>query len=148
MSTDFRTKAQSYGAFFEKVTPATIEDIRSLVTDDVRFKDPFNDVRGIDRLVRILEKMFEDADDIRFTMREQAGDGPVYFLRWSFSCRPRSRVLKGAWNVDGISAITLTEDGLVKEHVDYWDAGEQLYEHLPIIGNLLRIIRRRLALKD
>lgn len=148
MSIDLDGRARTYGAFFENITPTSIDQVRSLVTEDVRFKDPFNDVSGIEKLVKILAKMFEDAEDVSFKMREQAGDGPIYFLRWHFTCRPKSRFLQADWKVDGISVISLTETGLVKEHVDYWDAAEQLYEHLPLIGPLLRFVRRPLALKD
>lgn len=148
MSSDLDAKARQYGTFFETIKPETIEDVRPLVTENVRFKDPFNDVRGGDQLVRVLAKMFEDADDISFTMREQAGDGRVYFLRWNFACRPKSRFLKGLWHVDGISVISFTEAGLIEEHVDYWDAAEQLYDRLPIIGPLLRFVRRPLVLSD
>jgi predicted ester cyclase len=148
MTIDLDAKARGYGRFFETMTADGIEKIRSLVTDDVRFKDPFNDVRGIDKLLLVLAKMFEDADDIAFTMREQAGDGPVYFLRWHFTCRPQSRLLGSSWQVDGISMITLNREGLVSEHVDYWDAAEHFYERLPALGGLVRLVRGRLALSD
>lgn len=148
MSVDLDAKAKRYGAFFESLSPATIGDVRSLVTENVRFKDPFNDVRGQEKLIKLLGKMFEDADDISFSMREQIGDGFVYFLRWNFTCRPKSRFLKGSWQVDGISVITLTAEGLIEEHVDYWDAAEQFYERLPMIGSLLRFVRRPLALGE
>jgi len=148
MSSDLDAKARLYGTFFETIKPETIENVRPLVSDDVRFKDPFNDVRGYDKLLKILAKMFEDADDVAFTMREQAGEGRVYFLRWHFACRPKSRFLKGNWQVDGISVITFNEDGLITEHVDYWDAAEQLYDHLPVVGSLLRFVRRPLVLSD
>ena len=148
MTIDLDAKARAYGRFFESITPDNIDNVRALVTDDVRFKDPFNDVRGIDKLLKILTKMFDDADDISFKMREQAGTGRVYFLRWHFTCHPKSRFLKSPWQVDGISVVTLSDDGLIKEHVDYWDAGEQLYDRLPVIGSLLRFVRRPLVLSD
>jgi len=148
MTIDLDARAKSYGAFFENISPSSIDDARLLVTEDIRFKDPFNDVRGVENFRKILAKMFDDADDISFTMREQAGDGLVYFLRWDFSCRPKSRFLNSPWKVNGISVISFTETGLVKEHVDYWDAAEQLYEHLPVISGLLRLVRRPLTLRN
>lgn len=148
MTIELDARARAYAAFFETITPETIDEVRALVTDDVRFKDPFNEVRGIEKLLKILAKIFDDADDIDFKMREQAGDGHVYFLRWHFTCRPKSRFLNSPWKVDGISVISLTEAGLIKEHVDYWDAAEQLYQHLPVIGGLLRLVRRPLVLSD
>lgn len=148
MTIDLDAKVRAYASFFETITPERVDHVRALVTEDVRFKDPFNDVRGIDKLLKILAKMFEDADEIDFRMREQAGEGHVYFLRWHFTCLPKSRFLKGEWHVDGISVVTLSDEGLIKEHVDYWDAAEYLYDRLPVIGGLLRFLRRPLVLKD
>ncbi len=148
MMVDFTAKARSYGLFFEGIQPGNVDEIRALVTNDVRFKDPFNDVRGQDRLCRLLAKMFEDAAEISFAMREQAGDGPVHFLRWTFTCRPRSRFVKERWPIDGVSMIRFARDGLVQEHIDYWDAAEQIYGRLPVLGPLLRLASRSLTLKD
>lgn len=148
MSVDLATRASRYGAFFETIQADHLDGFGDLVTETIRFKDPFNDVRGVDRVVKLLAKMFDDADDIRFRMREQAGDGNVFFLRWHFTCRPKSRFLSSEWQVDGISVVTLTEAGLVAEHVDYWDAAEQLYGRLPLVGPFLRLVSRPLTMRD
>ena len=39
----------------------------------------------------------------------------------------------------------LADDGRITLHRDYWDAAEELYEKLPVIGTLMRWLRRRLA---
>ena len=44
-----------------------------------------------------------------------------------------------------MSELTLAPDGRVAEHVDYWDPAAQLYERVPVLGWLMRRIRRRLA---
>ena len=43
-----------------------------------------------------------------------------------------------------MSEVIFNEQGMVIEHIDYWDSGEQFYEKIPIIGGLLRIIKNRL----
>ena len=37
-----------YRRYLETLTPETLKAISDYVTEDVRFKDPFNDVRGVD----------------------------------------------------------------------------------------------------
>jgi hypothetical protein len=34
-------------------------------------------------------------------------------------------------------------DGLIVEHRDYWDVAEELYEKLPLLGTLMRWLKRR-----
>jgi hypothetical protein len=35
------------------------------------------------------------------------------------------------------------QDGKVVIHRDYWDAAEELYEKLPVVGGLMRWLKRR-----
>ena len=36
-------------------------------------------------------------------------------------------------------------DGRVLSHLDHWDAGGQFYARLPVLGTLIRLVKRRLA---
>ena len=37
----------------------------------------------------------------------------------------------------------LDEAGRITLHRDYWDAAEELYEKLPLVGGLMRWLKRR-----
>lgn len=134
--------ANAYLRFFETMTPATIHELAHVVTVDVRFTDPFNDVVGVDAMRRVLAKMFEDVEEPRFqvTHAVDAGDG-VCLVRWMFRCRFRGR----PWQVPGMSELHLASDGRVAVHIDHWDSGRHFYARLPLIGTLIRFIRRRCA---
>lgn len=47
--------------------------------------------------------------------------------------------------IDGVSEVRFDSVGLITAHIDYWDAARQLYEKLPLLGGVLRMIRHRLA---
>jgi steroid delta-isomerase len=51
-----------------------------------------------------------------------------------------------AWRIEGVSMVRFDAEERVVEHIDYWDAAEQFYGRLPVIGTLLRGIGRRLQL--
>ena len=40
-------------------------------------------------------------------------------------------------------SLKLTADGLVDFHRDYWDAAEEWHEKLPLLGGLMRWLRKR-----
>ena len=40
--------------------------------------------------------------------------------------------------------VWVAADGRVAYHRDYWDAAEEVYEKIPLLGGLLRWIKRRL----
>jgi hypothetical protein len=47
--------------------------------------------------------------------------------------------------IHGVTHLCFDTDGLVCLHRDYWDPAEELYERLPIIGSLMRWLKKRLA---
>ena len=62
-------------------------------------------------------------------------------LGWDFHLRLRSRPVV----IRGVTHLSFDTDGLVCLHRDYWDPAEELYERLPLIGSLMRWLKKRLA---
>ena len=131
-----------YCTFLETLTPTGLEALATYVADDVRFCDPFNDVRGRDAMARIFHHMFETLGPVTFTIDNRASDGATYLLSWRFAATLRGR----PWTFDGTSVVTLGPDGRVVEHIDHWDAARHFYARLPVIGWLLAWLRGRLAI--
>jgi hypothetical protein len=136
--------ADAYVRYYEALSPATLKDLETVVAPDVRFKDPFNEVRGVEAYRRLLAKMFEAVPDVRFTVSHRAVDGETCFLRWRCAGTLTAMGAK-PWVVEGMSELRFSPDGRVREHIDHWDAAAQFYERLPVIGGVLRLIRRRLS---
>jgi limonene-1,2-epoxide hydrolase len=137
------TAVERYGRFWSGVRPDTTLEILALARPDLRFVDLFNDVVGATRVAALLDHMFAAASDVRFTILHQAWAGDTAFYRWDFACRlkrPRTQLA-----LVGVSEVRFASDGLVAEHVDHWDAGTQVYERVPGLGTLLRLIKRRLS---
>ena len=130
-----------YIQLFEELSLEKIEDIERFVSVDIKFKDPFNDLSGLDHFRRLLVKVLNDVKDLRFDVTHRAWTKDVLFLRWTFQGKVRGL---NYWKVQGMSEINFNKQGLVCQHVDHWDAAEQFYEKLPIIGATIRIIKRHL----
>jgi len=135
---------QDYVAFFEILTPDSLHRLRELCTPDVHFRDPFNDSRGIKPFQAALAKMFEDLTEPRFTVTDQAVGNQACYLRWIFTFGSK-RPPNGCRRIEGISEIHLNAAGKVTAHIDHWDAGGQIYEQVPLLGSLVRMIRRQLS---
>ena len=86
---------------------------------------------------RIFAHMFETFDAPRFVVREAFSEGDQAFLSWDFHA--------GRFVIRGATHCALVPDGRVQEHRDYWDAAEELYEKLPVLGALMRLLRRKLT---
>ena len=130
-----------YIRLFEELSMERLEGIEGFVSADIKFKDPFNELSGLDAFRRLLVKTLNDVKGLKFKVTHRAWTENILFLRWSFEGE-----VKGLnyWKVEGMSEINFDERGLICQHIDHWDAAGQFYEKLPLIGTIIRIIRSRL----
>ena len=136
------TAAAAYITFFETLSPESLDGLDALCAPDIRFRDPFNDVRGAARFRAVLERMFRDVQEPRFTVLDHAISGRVCYLRWDFTFR---RAGGGARvRIPGMSELHFDAAGKVTAHLDHWDAG-RIYEMVPVAGAMVRLVRRRLS---
>lgn len=131
-----------YCRVFETLQPDRLDALRGLCTDDIRFVDPFNDIRGIDRLLALFEHMFRAVAAPRFEVVDQALGATAGYVRWRFTGTVRGRPVA----IDGMSEIAFDPSGgRVAAHIDHWDAAGQVYARLPVAGSVLRWLRRLLS---
>ncbi len=133
-----------YAILLTQLKPDNVIDLGALVSEEVLFSDPFNQVRGKRAFLGVMEEMFHQLTDIRFELLEYQMQGRTGFLYWRFSA---SSSLTGFFSTEGTSRICFNHQGLVMSHQDFWDASV-LMEQFPLLGRVIRIIRKRAAYKD
>lgn len=130
-------------AFFESLTPERIGDLAALYAPNARFVDPFNDVQGLPAIAGIFRHMFVALEEPRFVVTGQVVQGRQCFLLWDFQFRFKRFDTQTLQTIRGTSHLVFSDAGLVTLHRDYWDAAQELYEKLPVIGGLMRWLKRR-----
>jgi len=133
-------RLDTYITYLESLTPETLPSLDQYVTNDVRFCDPFNDVRGVALMTRVFEEMFENVGPVAFTVTKRAELGDQAFIAWRFD----GRLFDKPWTFEGVSELTFAADGRVVEHIDRWDSAGDFWQRVPLIGWLLRRMKRRL----
>lgn len=131
--------------FYQALTPESVARFGNFYAEDAYFKDPFNEVRGLPAIRRIFKHMFDQVEEPRFTVIEKVDAGDTALLVWEFSFRVRRFGLAQALLLRGVSHLRLDAAGKVAYHRDYWDAAEELYMKLPLLGGLMRTLQRALA---
>jgi ketosteroid isomerase-like protein len=129
-------------ALFEQLAPQDLPRLAEIYTPDARFKDPFNEVKGTTAITAIFAHMFQVLDRPRFVIRDAVVQGDQCFLTWDFMfCMKRFDRREQC--IRGCSHLHLSADGRIRSHRDYWDAAEELYEKLPVLGGLMRWLKAR-----
>ncbi len=126
---------------FESLTPHNLQHLSDIYTEDVYFKDPFNEVHGVAAVTRIFAHMFTQVDVPRFVITSHVVQGDAAFVTWDFRFRMK-RFSRDEQCIRGASHLKFAADGRACFHRDYWDAAEELYEKLPVLGALMRVLKR------
>ena len=127
--------------FFETIETGSVGQLAEVYSEDVFFKDPFNEVRGLPEVIGIFSHMFEQVDRPRFVVTNHVLQGNQAFLTWDFLFRMK-RYSAAEQCIRGATHLCFGPDGKANFHRDYWDAAEELYEKLPLLGSLMRGLKR------
>lgn len=128
--------------FYEAIDPATLDlQLAAVYAPDAHFKDPFNEVQGQAAIARIFAHMFHQVNEPGFSVVTGVQQGKDAFVTWEFRFRMK-RYSTEVQCIRGASHLVFNDLGLVTVHRDYWDAAEELYEKLPILGALMKMLKR------
>lgn len=142
IGTNTQAATQRLIALYEQLSPAHLSGLGAYYAPDAHFKDPFNDVRGIPAITQIFAHMFATLDRPRFTVTQHIAQGEQAFLVWEFRFRMRRWRPEVEQCIHGATLVRFDAQGRVVLHRDYWDAAQELYEKLPVLGGLMRWLRQ------
>ena len=128
--------------YFEQLTAEKLGQLSHYYNATATFKDPFNEVAGIASITQIFEHMYRKLDGPCFVIHDRVVSGKDAFLTWDFVFRFKGG--SAQQTVRGASHLRFDDAGLISMHRDYWDAAEELYEKLPLVGTLMRWLKRKI----
>lgn len=138
-----RTAVDHIVEAFQTLTPTGVDALDAIYAPDARFKDPFNDVQGLPEIKRIFRHMYVNLENPHFIITGRIVQGTQCFLTWEFRFGFRRYKPLQEQCILGGSHLLLNADGQITLHRDYWDAAEELYEKLPVVGSLMKWMKRR-----
>ncbi|MGO2414748.1 MULTISPECIES: nuclear transport factor 2 family protein [Cobetia] len=138
---------------YEKLDKTSTELLKSVYATDITFRDPLHEVQGIRALNAYFAELYANVDSIEFAFHQPLGplnsgdeghESGLAWLSWTMTYR-HPRLNRGLdITVEGASRLEFHE-GHVIHHRDFFDAGELLYEQLPVLRNVIGLLKRRLG---
>jgi steroid delta-isomerase len=136
-----KSREKTFMRFFTELTAENLIQINEIFAPDAHFKDPFNDVYGIDAIKTVFTHMFDTTERPKFRINHYASNQQILFIQWQFSFGKN----KTMWTIDGSSMVTFDDNDQVKEHIDYWDPAEQIYSKVGLLRPLMNFLKSRLT---
>ncbi len=128
--------------YFRILHESDLSELRELYSDQIIFKDPVHEIRGLVELEDYFTSMCADLTDCRFEYLDEAVTESTAYIKWIMHFK-HPRLGNRLISVRGVSHLKIGDK--IDYHEDFYDMGAMLYEQLPLLGNVTRWLRLRLA---
>lgn len=133
---------ESFKAFYKDVKHPQLDKIDDIYANDVLFKDPVHELRGVEVLHSYLSEMSMNVRNGRFEYLDQIiSDGTAY-IKWNMHFIHPKLGTKTI-TVRGMSQVQFNDR--IYFHEDVYDLGQLIYEHVPVLGSVVKGLKKRLA---
>ena len=127
--------------WYENLKKESLNELDIFYDENVFFKDPFNEVEGIDNLRNVFVHMFKTLDHPHFVIIDTIENSEGAFLTWDLIF-----ILKGKEsNIHGSSHLKFNKDKRIVYHRDYWDVGEEILSNLRYVKYLYGLFIKKLT---
>lgn len=113
-----------------------------IYAEDIVFRDPLHRIQGLPILRDTMNEMYANLSECRFEYLDQLVTHDSAYIKWNMHYR-HPKLGNTLISVRGVSQIQFSE--LIDFHEDIYDMGELLYEHVPMMGGLVRWLKKRLV---
>lgn len=135
--------SKQYAHFFESLTKESpLESYELFFNEKSTFEDPFQKVEGLDSIYKVFQHMYATLYEPMFRVTEVVENNAVAYIKWDFHFKLSQN--DEAQSFEGLSRAEFSEDGKIISHIDYWDAAYNVYEKIPLLGSVLRLIKRKI----
>ncbi len=114
--------------------------LQATYTEDVKFVDPIKTLDGLDELTKYFENLYKRVNKCYFTLNNNLPNGHRNSLEWVMHLQHQKISKNQEILLDGASFIQFNGER-VCYHRDYYDLGALVYEHIPILGSVIKKVR-------
>ena len=132
---------------FNELRHDNTEILNDFYSKDVEFVDPIGNLSGLNAMKSYYQNMYKEVESIRFDFTSFSNSGDRYHFSWDMYLKTPNLNSGKEFVVSGVSEIHFDGD-LVRYHRDYFDMGEFIYERVPVLGRIVRLIKNRLEYKE
>ncbi|MBT1064994.1 nuclear transport factor 2 family protein [Bowmanella sp. Y26] len=122
----------------------SLVSLTEIYSEQIEFVDPVGSHRGITQLKSYFANLLSNCITCRFDIHSQDQAEQKLFIRWTMHYAHPMLSSGKLLSLDGISELHI-EDGLVSFQRDYYDLGAMMYEHVPLLGRVIRRLKQRLS---
>ena len=119
--------------------------VADFYSKEASFFDPVVAIKGAAEIEKYYAGLYQNVEEIKFEFSTLVEEGNFVAAPWVMHLKAAKLNSGKLVSVQGISHIEFDEhSGNAIYHRDYFDLGAFVYEHVPIFGMLIRLIKSKL----
>lgn len=132
--------------FFKKLNKETMHLVDEFYDEDVLFCDPIVELKNRQQVKDYYINMYNNVQSISWDIPDEIRAGNDCTLVWKMTLTAKNFNKGQPVIVDGVSVIKFGgKEGKAIYHRDYFDLGAFVYEGIPVLGGLVRFVKRKMA---
>ena len=141
------TLEERFKQLYQDLANIDVNQLELVYHQNVRFIDPITSHDGLDAVKHYYAQLLESVERCEFDIHAmlQTSQSHIndydYLVEWTMRLRLKNNSCD--INVDGVSLLKAEDDRFIY-HRDYYDLGEMVYEHVPVLKQIIRYIKKKL----
>ena len=131
-----------FAELYQSLNKDNLNRLSEVYSDDIVFIDSTHELQGIAKLTEYFEGLYSNLEYCRFDIKHiQSSESGHAFLTWQMNyAHPK---LAGGKDIVVDGATDLMFEEKIIYHRDYIDMGQMLYEQIPVLGSIIRYIKKK-----
>lgn len=136
-----QTVVERFKQTYNRLNAQSLGLLNGLYSHDLVFQDPFHRLSGLPALTEYFAELYRHVESSSFLFEDEIVHGNSAVLIWTMALKHPKLNGGNLMTLPGSTHIRFQDK--VIYHRDYFDGGAMLYEHLPLIGLVIRMIKER-----
>lgn len=133
-----------FGEFFSDMTEQRVEnEVEEVYAADAYLYDTLATHHGIDEIKPYFLATARRAKGVKVEILGLTREGPDHTVKWLMDITWSAFVKGQTTRSYGMSNLRFNAAGQVILHYDFWDSAHAFYIYIPIVGPLIRFIRKK-----
>ncbi|MGE3609523.1 MAG: DUF1295 domain-containing protein [Bacteriovoracaceae bacterium] len=129
---------------FNELRADNIQILDNFYAQDTVFIDPLGKHNGILSVKAYYQNLYKNVKSIHFKFNDIVSSGNTHALVWTMTLEADGLNGGKPITLEGNSHIKFNDANLVVYHRDYFDMGEFIYEHVPVLGWTIKKVKEKL----
>lgn len=134
---------EQFCRIYKELGKDNLSQLALIYSDDINFIDGLHNLQGLEQLSDYFVHLYENLLFCHFSIEEVIeSEGQASIVWVMHYAHPKINKGKSIF-VNGSSHLKFNDK--IYYHRDFLDMGQMLYEHLPLLGAVIRTIKKQVA---